>query len=396
MIQLTILGSTGSVGINTLLVIKRYPDLFKIKALVAGKNVDVMLNQCLEFNPELISMKEEKYAKLLRQKLKLFNLKVQVLSGIKSACDLASLNEVDTVISAIVGIQGLMPTFYAIKAGKTILLANKESLIVCGHLFMRELSISGAKLLPIDSEHSAIFQNLPKKVQEKLGFANLKKNGIKSIILTGSGGPFLKTPLEEFSNILPKHAISHPNWKMGKKISVDSATMMNKGLEYIEARLLFNASDSEIEIIIHPQSIVHSMVCYFDGSILAHLGAKDMRIPISYALTWPNRIYSGADYLNISSIKNLSFYSPDFTRYPCLKLAIETFIEGQSAIIILNAANEIAVDAFLRKQISFNSIYKLNKSVVMSFSCPEPKSIEDIIEIDRRARAIALNKISLF
>ncbi|QCI17634.1 1-deoxy-D-xylulose-5-phosphate reductoisomerase [Buchnera aphidicola (Acyrthosiphon lactucae)] len=392
--KITILGSTGSIGISTLSVIKKNPNLFKVIALVANTNIATMLEQCELFSPDWVAMGDEKSANILRKKLKRRKIKTQVLSGEKDICKLASLKETDQVISAIIGIAGLLPTLSAIKAGKTILLANKESLITCGYLFMKALALSGAKIFPIDSEHNAIFQVLPIEMQKNLGVSSLKQNSIKHIVLTGSGGPFYKLSSSDLSNVTPVQACSHPNWLMGKKISVDSATMMNKGLEYVEARWLFNASESEIKILIHPESVIHSMVQYCDGSLLAQLSIPDIRISISYAMSWPNRIYSGAKYLDFYAINNLSFFEPNFIQFPCLKLAIDSFAQGQSSMIVLNAVNEIAVSAFLDSRISFTKIYEINFEILMSSCFSEPNCIEDILEIDRKARILAKNKIS--
>lgn len=392
--KITILGSTGSIGQNTLFVIKNNPDLFKVITLVANKNVSLMFKQCELFHPHWVAMKDKKSADILRKKFKKTNIKIPVFSGNKDICDLASLKEVDYVVSAIVGIAGLLPTLSAIYSGKTVLLANKESLITSGHLFIKAMLASGSKIIPIDSEHNAIFQVLPRLVQENLGVSNLKKNGVESIILTGSGGPFYNFSSSDLSRVTVKQACSHPNWSMGKKISVDSATMINKGLEYAEARWLFNASKSEIKILVHPESIVHSMVQYCDGSILAQLSISDIKVGISYALSWPKRINGNTEFLNFSKIKKLSFSDPDFVQFPCLKLAIDAFSQGQSAMTTLNAANEVAVSAFLDSKISFIQIAEVNIHVLMSANFLEPNCIEDILEIDRKARVIAHNKVS--
>jgi len=392
--KITILGSTGSIGISTLSIIQKHPNLFKVIALVANKNVMVMLKQCELFSPDWVAMGDEKYANILRKKLKYRNIKTEVLSGEQEICKLVALKNVDQVISAIVGVAGLLPTLSAIRAGKTILLANKESLITSGSLFMKELVSSGAKIFPIDSEHNAIFQVLPLEIQKNLGAANLKKNGVMNLVLTGSGGPFYNYSLSDLSRVTPRQACSHPNWSMGKKISVDSATMMNKGLEYAEARWLFNASESEIKILIHPESIIHSMVQYCDGSMLAQLSIPDIKIAISYAMSWPNRIHGEMNFLNFSKICSLSFFEPDFVKFPCLKLSIDAFLQGQSAMTVLNAANEIAVSAFLDYKISFTQIYEINAEILMSSCFSEPNSIEDILEIDRKTRILAKNKLS--
>ena len=384
--NITILGSTGSIGCSTLAVIRQNPDLFKAFALTGGQNVGKMTEQCLEFRPNYVAMADEQAAQQLRKNLLELKLNIEVLHGQQAICDLAELTEVDMVMAAIVGAAGLKPTLAAIKKGKRILLANKESLVTCGHLFMQAVKQYGAQLLPVDSEHNAIFQSLPTKVQQNLGFANLTDYGITKIVLTGSGGPFRDLPLNQLSSVTPEQAIAHPNWSMGKKISVDSATMMNKGLEYIEARWLFNASADEMEIIIHPQSIIHSMVRYQDGSVIAELGMPDMCTPIAYAMSYPDRISSTVPALDFTKISSLTFTQPDFNRYPCLKLAIDAFNQGQAATTALNAANEIAVEAFLQNKIGFMDIAKQVSTVLEALDFPEPTTIEDVFAIDLWAR----------
>ena len=384
--NITILGSTGSIGCSTLAVIRQNPDLFKAFALTGGQNVGKMTEQCLEFRPNYVAMADEQAAQQLRKNLLELKLNIEVLHGQQAICDLAELTEVDMVMAAIVGAAGLKPTLAAIKKGKRILLANKESLVTCGHLFMQAVKQYGAQLLPVDSEHNAIFQSLPTTVQQNLGFANLTDYGITKIVLTGSGGPFRDLPLNQLSSVTPEQAIAHPNWSMGKKISVDSATMMNKGLEYIEARWLFNASADEMEIIIHPQSIIHSMVRYQDGSVIAELGMPDMCTPIAYAMSYPDRISSTVPALDFTKISSLTFTQPDFNRYPCLKLAIDAFNQGQAATTALNAANEIAVEAFLQNKIGFMDIAKQVATVLEALDFPEPTTIEDVFAIDLWAR----------
>ncbi|MXP51175.1 1-deoxy-D-xylulose-5-phosphate reductoisomerase [Pantoea sp. SoEX] len=394
--RLTLLGSTGSVGINTLEVIRVNPELYQVIALVAGENVELMVQQCKLFQPIYAAMASELAAKKVRKKLRSLKVHTEVLSGIKMACELARLNEVDQVMAAIVGTSGLLPTLSAIRAGKTVLLANKESLVTCGRIFMEAVKKYNAKLLPVDSEHNAIFQILPFEVQNHLGFAELQDNGIESIIITGSGGPFLNIDLKNLNRISPDEACAHPNWSMGRKISVDSATMMNKGLEYVEARWLFNANAKQIELILHPQSIIHSMVRYCDGSVLAQLGNPDMRIPIANTMAWPSRIKTGVTPLDFANISSFTFEKLDFIRYPCLKLMLDACNDGQAATIILNAANEIAVEAFLNRKIKFTDIAYLNKAVLTAFSCKEPTSLEAVLEIDRISRNIAEKKLVLF
>lgn len=388
--NIAILGSTGSIGCSTLAVIRHNPHLFKAYILVGGKNVTKMLEQCVEFQPKYVAMADIMAAKKLQQSLQTLNLSIEVLAGEQAICDLAQLPEVDQVMAAIVGAAGLRSTLAAIEKSKRILLANKESLVTCGHLFMQAIKQYQAQLLPVDSEHNAIFQSLPNTIQHDLGFAQLTEHGISKIVLTGSGGPFRDRAINTLSQVTPAQAVAHPNWSMGKKISVDSATMMNKGLEYIEARWLFNASPSEMEIIIHPQSIIHSMVRYVDGSVIAQLGNPDMCTPIAYAMSYPKRVYSGVPPLDFMQISQLTFKQPDFNRYPCLKLAIDASQAGQAATTTLNAANEIAVEAFLTGKIGFMDIAKIVDNVLNQLTLPEPKSIDDVFAIDEWARQISL------
>ncbi|NUF48944.1 1-deoxy-D-xylulose-5-phosphate reductoisomerase [Gilliamella sp. ESL0250] len=385
--NITILGSTGSIGCSTLAVIAQNPHLFKAYALVGGNNVAKMTEQCLAFKPKYVAMATAQAAKELRANLANLKLDIEVLSGEQAICDLAQLPEVDQVMAAIVGAAGLKPTLAAIKKGKRILLANKESLVTCGHLFMQAVKEYGAELLPVDSEHNAIFQSLPIAVQHNLGFANLAEQGITKIVLTGSGGPFRDWEFDKLASVTPAQAVAHPNWSMGKKISVDSATMMNKGLEYIEARWLFNASADEMEIIIHPQSIIHSMVRYQDGSVVAELGVPDMCTPIAYAMSYPKRVASSVPPLDFCQISALTFTQPDFNRYPCLKLAIEASNQGQAATTALNAANEIAVEAFLQHEIGFMDIAKNVAKVLDQLAFPEPRTIDEVFMIDQWARS---------
>lgn len=387
--QLTILGSTGSIGVSTLAVVGANPDKFAVTALSAGRNVALMLEQCLQFQPVYASMADEPSAKALREQLARHGARTQVLAGESAACELAALDEVDQVMAAIVGAAGLLPTLAAIRAGKQVLLANKESLVTCGRLFMDAVVRHQAQLLPIDSEHNAIFQSLPEHIQRQLGYASLEQYGVERIVLTGSGGPFRETPLSVLASVTPDQACSHPNWSMGRKISVDSATMMNKGLEYIEARWLFNASAAQMEVVIHPQSVIHSMVRYRDGSVLAQLGAPDMRTPIAHAMAYPQRVNSRVEPLDFSRIGALTFSAPDVERYPCLQLAIDACLQGQAATTALNAANEVAVAAFLRERIRFTDIATLNRRVMEQLAQPEPKQVDEVLSIDRWAREAA-------
>ncbi|CNE90271.1 1-deoxy-D-xylulose 5-phosphate reductoisomerase [Yersinia rohdei] len=392
--QLTILGSTGSIGNSTLSVVRANPELFKVTALVAGRNVEQMAQQCLEFAPLYAAMSDESSAIALRQILAENGSRTEVYSGEKAACELAALEDVDQVMAAIVGVAGLPSTLAAIRKGKQVLLANKESLITCGKLFMDEVQHSHAQLLPIDSEHNAIFQSLPEKIQRQLGYSSLAENGVARIVLTGSGGPLREIPLSQFSDVTPDQACAHPNWSMGRKISVDSATMMNKGLEYIEARWLFNASAEQMEVILHPQSVIHSMVRYHDGSVLAQMGTPDMRTPIAHAMAYPQRVNSGVTPLDFCKIRELTFDTPDYQRYPCLKLAIDACNAGQAATTALNAANEVSVMAFLGGEIRFTDIAAINNTVVEHLSLPEPTSVEEVLVIDRQARVTATEAIA--
>lgn len=387
--KLVILGSTGSIGKSTLSVVEQNKTEYEVFGLVGGKNVELMAAQCLLFQPKFAALADENAAKVLAEQLKQFNVKTEVLSGQKAICELSAHPEADMVMAAIVGAAGLLPTLSAVKAGKKVLLANKESLVTCGQIFIDEARKSGAQLLPVDSEHNAIFQSLPLEAQQKVGFCPLAELGVSKIILTGSGGPFRVKPLDEFATITPAQAVAHPNWSMGKKISVDSATMMNKGLEYIEARWLFNASADEMEIIIHPQSIIHSMVRYIDGSVIAQMGNPDMCTPIAHTMAYPNRINSGVAPLDFFKLKELTFIEPDFARYPNLKLAIDAFSEGQYATTAMNAANEVAVEAFLNERIRFIDIVNVNRTVVENIAPIKVQEIADVLHIDKLARELA-------
>ncbi|HHE8712544.1 TPA: 1-deoxy-D-xylulose-5-phosphate reductoisomerase [Haemophilus influenzae] len=387
--NIVILGSTGSIGKSTLSVIENNPEKYHAFALVGGKNVETMFEQCIKFRPHFAALDDVNAAKILREKLIAHHIPTEVLAGQQAICELAAHPDADQIMASIVGAAGLLPTLSAVKAGKRILLANKESLVTCGQLFIDAVKNYSAKLLPVDSEHNAIFQSLPPEAQEKIGFCPLSELGVSKIILTGSGGPFRYTPLEQFTNITPEQAVAHPNWSMGKKISVDSATMMNKGLEYIEARWLFNASAEEMEVIIHPQSIIHSMVRYVDGSVIAQMGNPDMRTPIAETMAYPHRTFAGVEPLDFFKIKELTFIEPDFNRYPNLKLAIDAFAVGQYATTAMNATNEIAVQAFLDRQISFMDIAKINLKTIEKISPYTIQNIDDVLEIDAQAREIA-------
>ncbi len=387
--KIVILGSTGSIGTSTLSVITHNPDKYQVFALVGGRNVELMFQQCLTFQPSFAALDDDVAAKMLAEKLKAHQSKTIVLAGQQAICELAAHPEADMVMAAIVGAAGLLPTLSAVKAGKRVLLANKEALVTCGQLFIDAVRESQAQLLPVDSEHNAIFQSLPPEAQRQIGFCPLSELGISKIVLTGSGGPFRYTPLEQFEQITPAQAVAHPNWSMGKKISVDSATMMNKGLEYIEARWLFNASAEEMEVIIHPQSIIHSMVRYIDGSVIAQMGNPDMRTPIAETMAYPSRTVAGVEPLDFYQLNGLTFIEPDYQRYPCLKLAIDAFSAGQYATTAMNAANEIAVASFLDNKIKFTDIARLNQLVVSKLQPQKIHCIEDVLEVDKKARELS-------
>ena len=351
---LTILGSTGSIGESTLDVVSRHPEKFRVFALAGHRQVDKLAAQCKQFRPEYAVVGDADHAVELEKKLKQEGISTQVLYSAQALIDVASADEVSGVMCAIVGAAGLPSALAAAKKGKTIYLANKETLVVSGALFMETSRQNGATVLPIDSEHNAIFQVLPRDYTGRLN-----EHGINSIILTASGGPFLNTDLSTFDSITPEQAVKHPNWSMGRKISVDSASMMNKGLELIEAHWLFNCPPEKLEVVIHPQSVIHSMVRYRDGSVLAQLGNPDMRTPIAYCLGLPERIDSGVGELDFGALSALTFQKPDFDRFPCLKLAYQAMNAGGAAPCVLNAANEVAVAAFLDKRIKFTDIAKV-------------------------------------
>ena len=351
---LTILGSTGSIGVSTLDVVARHPEKFRIFALAGHTQVAKLAAQCVQFQPQYAVVADEGHAEALAKMLAASACRTEVLYGAQALIDVASAEEVSGVMAAIVGAAGLPSALAAAKAGKTIYLANKETLVVAGALFMQAATESGAKVLPVDSEHNAIYQVLPHDYQGRLN-----AHGIESIVLTASGGPFLSTDLAEFAGITPAQAVKHPNWNMGQKISVDSATMMNKGLELIEAHWLFNCPPEKLEVVIHPQSVIHSMVRYRDGSVLAQMGKPDMRTPIAYCLGLPDRIESGVGALDFGSLSGLTFCEPDFSRFPCLKLAYDAMKAGGGAACVLNAANEEAVAAFLAGRIRFTDIERV-------------------------------------
>ncbi|HCG5910979.1 TPA: 1-deoxy-D-xylulose-5-phosphate reductoisomerase [Vibrio parahaemolyticus] len=395
--KLTILGATGSIGASTLKVVEQNPELFSVVALAAGTNVEKMVALCRQWQPKFAVMADKAAAVALQSEIHTISPNTEVLGGVDALCHVASLEEVDSVMAAIVGAAGLLPTMAAVKAGKRVLLANKEALVMSGQLFIDAVEQYGAELLPVDSEHNAIFQCLPQQVQTNLGRCNLDEHGISSILLTGSGGPFRYADIADLDSVTPAQAIAHPNWSMGPKISVDSATMMNKGLEYIEAKWLFNAARDQLKVIIHPQSVIHSMVQYRDGSVLAQMGEPDMATPIALTMSYPSRVDAGVKPLDFTQVGELTFLQPDFARYPCLKLAIDACYEGQHATTALNAANEVAVDAFLNSRLGFTDIARINELVLhkITASCkPEnANSLESLLELDRMSRTIALEII---
>ena len=390
MINVAILGSTGSVGSSTLDVIARQSERFHAFALTAHSNVQRLYDQCVQFLPEIAVMVDQSSADELQQRLKNnpTTASIHVLSGCEALDQVASHEKVDYVMAAIVGAAGLSSSLAAAKSGKRILLANKESLVMSGALFMQAVKDNDATLLPIDSEHNAIFQSMPEQFDTTKG-KELSDFGIEKILLTASGGPFLNKTLAELDNVTPDQACAHPTWEMGRKISVDSATMMNKGLEVIEASWLFSASADDIQVVIHPQSIIHSMVSYNDGSVLAQLGNPDMRTPIAHAMAWPERMDSGVAQLNIFDIAQLSFEKPDFERFVCLQLAYDALRMGGTAPAILNAANEIAVEAFLQEEIAFTQIPEIVRQTISQIKAVSADSLALILSADAEARQIA-------
>lgn len=393
--NMVILGATGSIGASTLSVISANPSAYRVYALVANASVDKMLALCLAHRPQVAHMVDPNAALALKTQLPAA-LNIQVTSGEDELIALVTSSVVDTVMAAIVGAAGLVPTLAAVKAGKRVLLANKEALVMSGELFIEATKRSGATLLPVDSEHNAIFQCLPEEVQANLGRCDLAASGISHILLTGSGGPFLSAELSSLAAMTPAQACKHPNWSMGPKISVDSATMMNKGLEFIEARWLFNTQKDQLKVVIHPQSVIHSMVQYRDGSVIAQMGNPDMRTPIAHCMSYPQRIRSGVEPLDFFKVGQLSFCEPDFNRFPCLALAIAACAQGQEATTVLNAANEIAVEAFLQGQIGFTHIAKVNEACLSSVPKRAMTSIEDIIALDAQTRIYARELLAKF
>ncbi|MDP2264000.1 MAG: 1-deoxy-D-xylulose-5-phosphate reductoisomerase [Hydrogenophaga sp.] len=380
--SITVLGSTGSIGTSTLDVLARHPERFSVFALTAATQVDLLLAQCQRFSPRYAVMASEVHARQLAERVRELGLAVEVLAGEQALCDVSCAEPVDAVMAAIVGAAGLAPSLAAARAGKKLLLANKEALVVGGDLFMEAVRTGGATLLPIDSEHSAIFQSLP---HDPATWARR----VHKIVLTASGGPFRTRDPATMAAVTPQQACAHPNWVMGRKISVDSATMMNKALEVIEARYLFGLAPAQIEVVIHPQSIIHSMVQYVDQSIVAQLGTADMRVPIAYGLSWPERMSSGAAALDFATLGALTFEQPDDQRFPGLRLAWEALEGPPGTTAVLNAANEVAVAAFLDERLRFDQIHAVNRATLNALSPSKPQSLADLLAIDAEARAVA-------
>ena len=382
---LCVLGSTGSIGVSTLDVVSRHPDRYRVVALTANNNIDRLFEQCQQFLPAFAVVIDADQAISLRQRLlDGGNKTTEVLSGVKALEEVSVLSAVDSVMAAIVGAAGLLPALAAARAGKTVLLANKEALVMSGPLFMAAVAESGAALLPIDSEHNAIFQCMPAHYR-----AGRTAMEVRRILLTASGGPFLRKSIEALHDVTPEQAVAHPNWVMGRKISVDSATMMNKGLELIEACLLFQIPPEKVQVVIHPQSVIHSMVDYVDGTVLAQMGNPDMRIPIAHAMAWPERFDSGAEPLDLFKIQRLDFEAPDFERFPCLQRAYDAVTVGETMPAILNAANEVAVGSFLEGGIRFTAIPDVIKHCMESVAVMRAHDIPEVLEADRQSREAA-------
>ncbi|MDF2488147.1 MAG: 1-deoxy-D-xylulose 5-phosphate reductoisomerase [Pseudomonas sp.] len=387
--RITVLGATGSIGLSTLDVIARHPEQYQVFALTGYSRLDELLQLCLRHRPAFAVVPTAQGAARLREALRGAGSSTEVLEGEAGLNQVAAAPEVDAVMAAIVGAAGLRPTLAAVEAGKKVLLANKEALVMSGALFMDAVRRSGAVLLPIDSEHNAIFQCLPGDYAR-----GLSEVGVRRILLTASGGPFRQTPQAELAHVTPEQACAHPNWSMGRKISVDSASMMNKGLELIEACWLFDAVPAKVEVVVHPQSVIHSLVDYIDGSVLAQLGNPDMRTPIANALAWPRRIDSGVAPLDLFAIARLDFQAPDEQRFPCLRLARQAAEAGNSAPAILNAANEVAVEAFLQRRIRFPEIASMIEQVLDQEPVVPVPSLAAVFAADQRARELSREWLS--
>ena len=389
-IGVAILGSSGSIGVSTLDVLRRHPDRFRVAALTAHRDVEALFQQCLMHEPDVAVLADAAAAERLRERLRVAGQSVEVLAGVSGLERAATLPEVAYVMAAIVGAAGLPPTLAAARAGKRVLLANKEALVMAGPLFMAAIRQHGAELLPIDSEHNALFQCLP----ADFASIGLAAAGVRRLLLTGSGGPFRTAPLAQLADATPEQACAHPNWNMGRKISVDSATMMNKGLEVIEAHWLFEAPTAAIEVVVHPQSVIHSMVEYRDGSVLAQLGNPDMRTPITHALAWPRRLTSGVAFLDFARLGKLEFQAPDFARFPCLRLAFAALEAGGTAPAVLNAANEVAVQAFLDRRIRFTDIAAVVEHALERVPTGAAEELAAILAGDSQARTVAARWIA--
>tara|TARA_B110001452_G_scaffold65233_1_gene52029 strand:- start:6357 stop:7541 length:1185 start_codon:yes stop_codon:yes gene_type:complete len=385
---ITILGATGSIGLSTLNVVTRHPQRYSVFALTGMTKIQLLAEQCQKHRPKYAVVMDNDSAEQLNALLKPFDVPTQVLVGVDALCEVSRDSQVDIVMAAIVGAAGLMPTLAAVNANKKVLLANKEALVMAGHLFMEALKDSTAVLLPIDSEHNAIFQCLPQNKND------LSAVGVSKLLLSASGGPFRGWTTDQMKDVTPEQACAHPNWSMGNKISVDSATLMNKGLELIEACWLFDMQESQIEIVVHPQSIIHSLVQYVDGSVIAQLGNPDMRTPIAHALAWPDRIDSGVKNLDLFDVSRLDFERPNFNDFPCLTQAYEAARIGRDAPAMLNAANEIAVQAFLDRRIRFTQIADVVKETMSVSTFNEPESLTAVQESDLKARSLAADYIS--
>ena len=386
---ITVLGSTGSIGESTLKVLALHPDRYHVIALSAHSNFERLAEQCKQHRARYAVISDKDKANQLRAALDAHGCSAEVLAGHNALSEAACLDETEVVMAAIVGAAGLESTLRAVESGKRLLLANKESMVIAGELFRKAAAESGATIIPVDSEHNALFQVLPKNFDK-----GLSQVGVEQLILTASGGPFLHTERAELENITPEQACKHPNWDMGRKISVDSATLMNKGLEIIEARWLFNARPEQIAVIVHPQSIVHSMVAYRDGSVLAQMGMPDMRTPIAYALAWPDRIEAGVERLNLADVHKLEFYQPDLERFPGLGLAFQVLEAGGNAPVTFNAANEVAVDAFLHHRIGFLQIASVVSAAMERCKQGKIGSIDEVLEFDRVAREAAVQCVN--
>ena len=385
-----ILGATGSIGVSTLDVVARHSNLYKVIALTANNNIDLLYDQCLIHHPEYAVVVDESKALAFSEKIKGSVIAdIKVLSGAQSLEFVSTLDSVDSVMAAIVGAAGLLPSLAAANAGKVILLANKEALVMSGDIFMQAVTESGAQLLPIDSEHNAIFQCMPAGYK-----SGMHAKSARRILLTASGGPFREMPIEQLINVTPAQAVAHPNWDMGRKISVDSATMMNKGLEMIEACILFAMRPDQIQVVIHPQSIIHSMVDYIDGTVLAQMGNPDMRVPIAYSMAWPERFESGVEPLNIFDVRRMDFEEPNLERFPCLRLAYKAINLGGIIPTVLNAANEVAVDAFLNEQVRFTDIPLIIERCIDQFEVKPADTLALILEADKKARIVSKQVIA--